>query len=1372
MKEIYKMKNLSILILVILFAAVTQGSKILLESNFNNMDGWNQEYGGQWQIKDQTCQGKTRSIWAGNKTWENYSFSLKARCIEGDEEGQIWFSVRYTNEWNRYAIAIRGGLLDEVALFRYEDADPPTPRFLCPLNIPLGFDFKSNTWYNIKAEVTGPRIKIWVGDVEKPQIDYTDSNPILNGAVAIGGNYYACQFDDVKVQEIQGSFNIDNVNFANSAIKYNFGSSNTRINGFINSDGSVYDKSLGFGWNKDMRSAVRKRNLSSIPELDTLITVAHAMTDATFTIDTPNRDYCVTAVGYDPQYDTYFKIFANDTCLANIPLKKGTPLFAADKVRVDNGKIEIKVVKPASEPAVSLAYVVIEPWHDVADRESQRIKPVTIQTDSSDINEKLRIAQRQQYQPLNIKDTIKQGRTQISLNGNWLFMPSQYLDETAQPQLPQYSDINWHIIDVPEFWNQIAWWTMEVAGYGLRGQAMAYRYDEVRRTEKYTFDYAQTNSAWYRQWITIPETIKGRRVIINFQASASVTSVYINGRHISNHIGMFTPFEFDITDYIIYDKPNLIAVHVSSGARKMAESDMAESDKVAGIAITMVVTDEMLNSLPKGIYSSQSTSPDYTIYRKIQRPAGLWQPVSLFVTNSTVIENVFFKPEINGANIDVTLKNSGNTKFDGAIKVNVVDITASRQISVDVNQSQTLTFHIDVDNPKLWTPETPNLYKLNVALIKNSKQIDNYSCNVGFRTFKVKNGIYYFNERPHWLGGANMPPHGLRPNDKKLANKFMKLMHDGHQMITRSTGSPLTPVWADAADKQGVAVSLEGTWPWMGLYDHPMPEGILMEAWQNEMIDLVKQLRNHPSIIMWTIGNEFNYHPQFHKDAENPEQIYLKKMHILSEFVKKLRQLDPTRPICLWSNYTREKDLYERILKPGNIDDGDITDPHLYLGWYMPSVFQDSRYNGGYLPEYTGQAIMSQEASTGYPNNDNGSPERIYIQLYTPQSWIGDDAYEHRDPSVFLDYNALISKEWMEDVRRTRRTAGWVAFSNVCWFKYASFADHIQPYPTYYEMKKALQPVLVSLDQRDRHYYQGNNFSGKIVVVNDDINGSNFENLKCTIDLINRNKEKVFSTSILIGNCPYYGKTVNDFYFTIPDNLTDTRDNFKLRLTLNSGRKQLSRNNYTLLIASKDWGCPKANIKNIGILKANNIVKKYLHNLGATDITIDDIKKQQPVIWANVRIPDITSCESQKLLDYVANGGTLILLETQNANTILPDGIVKEIFKDNVEFANIELPQHPLFDGFESQDLRWLNGSGTSLYAAGSSYILCKNAPCIKLTEHIPYGYGSKDTITCPMFIVDHGKGRILVSEIRTSACDTDPLAGKILSNIINWANK
>ena len=213
---------------VVLVLTLVTGSysKTLLSSDFNADDkGWTQEYGGKWQIRANAFEGKTSSAWAGDKNWTDYQVTLKAKCLEGGDEGQIWLSFRYQDEWNRYAIAIRGGLLDDIALFRYQKTSEPKPSVSfppsvsCPLIIPLGFDFKTNARYNIKVEVSGPRIKVWIGDVAEPQIDYVDKTPLTKGAIALGGNYHLCSFDDVKIVEIPNVTGKDRPLFDKDSIK-------------------------------------------------------------------------------------------------------------------------------------------------------------------------------------------------------------------------------------------------------------------------------------------------------------------------------------------------------------------------------------------------------------------------------------------------------------------------------------------------------------------------------------------------------------------------------------------------------------------------------------------------------------------------------------------------------------------------------------------------------------------------------------------------------------------------------------------------------------------------------------------------------------------------------------------------------------------------------------------------------------------------------------------------------------------------------------------------------------------------------------------------------------------------------------------------
>jgi beta-galactosidase/beta-glucuronidase len=127
--------------------------------------------------------------------------------------------------------------------------------------------------------------------------------------------------------------------------------------------------------------------------------------------------------------------------------------------------------------------------------------------------------------------------------------------------------------------------------------------------------------------------------------------------------------------------------------------------------------------------------------------------------------------------------------------------------------------------------------------------------SIGFRTFSVDNGAFLLNGKPFLLRGANHFPHALRPNDTKLAHRFMKLAKEGNVVATRSHTAPFTNTWLEAADENGMLVSYEGTWPWLMLKGEP-PGDELLKQWKDEFLSLIRKHRNHPSIVMWTVNNE------------------------------------------------------------------------------------------------------------------------------------------------------------------------------------------------------------------------------------------------------------------------------------------------------------------------------------------------------------------------------------------------------------------------------------------------------------------------------------------------------------------------------------
>ena len=109
------MHNVKLYLLIVLAGLIcgcngveAQDAKIngkLLSSDFaKGTGGWNVEYGGQWKVVDGAYQGKDRSAWAGDKEWTDYRITFKTRYMGTDQEGQVWFSFRYHDEWNRYAL--------------------------------------------------------------------------------------------------------------------------------------------------------------------------------------------------------------------------------------------------------------------------------------------------------------------------------------------------------------------------------------------------------------------------------------------------------------------------------------------------------------------------------------------------------------------------------------------------------------------------------------------------------------------------------------------------------------------------------------------------------------------------------------------------------------------------------------------------------------------------------------------------------------------------------------------------------------------------------------------------------------------------------------------------------------------------------------------------------------------------------------------------------------------------------------------------------------------------------------------------------------------------------------------------------------------
>lgn len=680
---------------------------------------------------------------------------------------------------------------------------------------------------------------------------------------------------------------------------------------------------------------------------------------------------------------------------------------------------------------------------------------------------------------------------------------------------------------------------------------------ELRRLDGYTFNWRETSAGWYRQYVDLPAASAGRRFELCFDAIAKVAEVWVNGHQVGSHVGMFGEVRCDITDHVHPGK-NTIAVHV------LARLAQQQSNQVVGVAVTVEVTEAMLESLPHGMYRDEA--------------AGIWQPVKLVMTNKTWVEDIFAKPRMDGLDFEVLVRsratNNGNMRATYAIRSaadgSLLYESSGTEFPPFEAGEQAHHFSTPHLTPKHWSPAEPNLYSLEITLSSCGEILDQRTISFGFRTFEARDGKLFLNGKPFWLRGANHFPHALRPNDAALAKRFLEFARAGNVVATRSHTAPFSETWLHAADETGIALSYEGTWPWLMLEGEP-PSDELLHAWRSEFLSLIRKHRNHPSIVLWTVNNEMKFESQ---DRSQPDRLR-KKWQILSETVKAMRAADPTRPIVCDSSYCRKSigTEYKDLLVSDNFDDGDIDDAHRYPAWYDPSFFHYFQGEFGRDLSYPDRPLISQEMSTGYPRNDDGHPCRFYLfKHYTPQSLVGYEAYENRNPALFLERQAFITKELAEAIRRTNRNdcSGILHFAYLTWFEDVWNVQTIRPFTTYNALRLALQPVLVSAELFGRHFYAGSQQRVRLCIVNDAEDAGNLPAAELEWR-IETDKEVLARGTVEIGPVPYYSNRWCDLTISIPEPPSAQRFGARLRFVLRTGSVTRSENSYDIVIASRSW---------------------------------------------------------------------------------------------------------------------------------------------------------------------------------------------------------
>ena len=445
-----------------------------------------------------------------------------------------------------------------------------------------------------------------------------------------------------------------------------------------------------------------------------------------------------------------------------------------------------------------------------------------------------------------------------SLNGKWKFSfaekPADVPDDNFQAS--DFSDSSWDTIDVPASW--------ETRGYGI---PLYVNIQYPFKVNPPLIDGSNNPVGRYRRLIEIPADWDGRQIVLHFGGVSSAYFVWVNGTKVGYAEDARLPSEFDITRFV---KPggNTVAVQ----CYKWSDGSYLEDQdhwRMSGIHREVFVEARPMVGLENVSLRTLPVGDGFDEWSLQIRPA--------------IRKSLSSKTDTSKWKVVAKLFDSEGER----VKCDAMQIPANKVIKEKRPQRDTVPFSLlgaKVKNPKLWTSETPNLYRLVVSLVNGQgKVIDTTGVNVGFRAVEINDkGEFLVNGTSVKMIGVNRHDHSPE-NGKAVSREEMLtdvlLMKQFNINAVRTSHYPNDPYFYDLCDKHGLYVMDEANLETHGLpgyfSNHPEWAGSFLER----ATRMVVRDQNHPCIVIWSLGNE---------SGQGPNHAAMSAW---------MKDADPTRPI-------------------------------------------------------------------------------------------------------------------------------------------------------------------------------------------------------------------------------------------------------------------------------------------------------------------------------------------------------------------------------------------------------------------------------------------------------------------------------------------
>ena len=414
--------------------------------------------------------------------------------------------------------------------------------------------------------------------------------------------------------------------------------------------------------------------------------------------------------------------------------------------------------------------------------------------------------------------------------------------------------------------------------------------------------YRRTTADYLRD-LYIPSEWKNKRLFIRFYGVQNVADVFLNGEHLGEHRGGFTAFTFEITDKVRYDYDNRLHVMVSNNEQNDIFPLSTEMNSYGGICrdVELIVTDRTI--IAPDWYGTDAITVNQLSVTRNKVEAN----VMLALTTTESVQNCNVKLTVTGSDGYAAVLKSVKGKTDG----------------------KCFNIPFTIENPELWSPESPNLYRVEVVAAT-----DTVSIFTGFRSIEVTP------EKHFMLNGKTIPVKGVALAHDRLpeANAWsaddyrsdIDMIRDLGANALRSPAAPHAPLLYDLCDRNGILV-----WIDFPLTEAPYPADVsyissprLKENGREQIREIIAQNCNHPSVVMWGIFS--NLRPR-----EGDMLDYLREINGMT------KKTDPSRPTVACSNHDGEINFISDLIvwqqncgwENGRIEEIEIWQNNLSRNW-------------------------------------------------------------------------------------------------------------------------------------------------------------------------------------------------------------------------------------------------------------------------------------------------------------------------------------------------------------------------------------------------------------------------------------------------------